>query len=204
MKTLSALALTTALVSFAAPAFAQSKGDMTLGLGVAWINPTDSYSATVAGPIRVDDNARPSLTFEYFIADNIGLEVLAAWPFEHSAQLLGAGNVVNTKHLPPTVSIQYHFTNSSSMTPFVGIGVNYTKFWDETGTGALLGVPVSLDDSWGVAVHAGIDFALSEKSALRADVRWIDIDTDVTVGGAPIGSVSIDPVILGASYIYKF
>ena len=161
MKTLTALALSTAFSALAAPALAQSKGDMTLGLGVGWVNPTDSFSATAAGLINVDDNVRPTLTFEYFIADNIGIEVLAAWPFEHDAQLVGAGNVVQAKQLPPTVSIQYHFTNSSSITPFVGVGVNYTHFWDEKGTGALLGVPVSLDDSWGVAVHAGIDYAKS-------------------------------------------
>lgn len=205
MKTLTKLALTTALATVTAvPALAQSKGDMTLGLGVHWVVPTDSWSATAAGPVRVDDNVRPTLTFEYFIADRIGLEVLAAWPFEHDAQLLGAGDVVKTKHLPPTVSIQYHFTNSSNITPFAGIGVNYTHFWDEKGTGVLTGVPVSLDDSWGVAVHAGLDFKISEKASLRADIRWMDIDTKATVGGVPIGNVSIDPIVIGAAYVLKF
>ncbi len=204
MKTLTALTVTTALLTAAAPALAQSKGDMLLGLGLAGIIPTDSFSTTLAGPMRVDDNVRPSLTFEYFIADNIGIEVLAAWPFEHDAQLFGAGDVVETKHLPPTISLQYYFTNSSTITPFVGVGVNYTHFWDERGTGALAGVPVSLDDSWGIAAHAGLDFAISDKSALRTDIRWIDIDTSATVGGVPIGSISIDPIVVGASYIMKF
>ena len=204
MKTLSALALTTALASLAAPAFAQSKGDMMVGLGLHSIMPTDSYSNTLAGPVRVDDNARPTLTFEYFVMDNIALEVLAAWPFEHDVQLFGVGDVIETKHLPPTLSVKYHFANSSKMTPFVGVGVNYTHFWDERGKGVLAGVPVSLDDSWGVAVHAGVDFALSDKSAIRADIRWMDIDTSAKVGGVPIGSVSIDPIIVGAAYVMKF
>ncbi len=204
MKTLSALTLSTALVALAAPAMAQSKGDMLLGLGLHWVIPTDDYSATAAGPIRVDDNVRPTLTFEYFIADRVGLEVLAAWPFEHDAELLGAGDVVKTKHLPPTVSLQYYFTNNSSMTPFVGVGVNYTHFWDEKGQGVLAGVPVSLDDSWGVALHAGIDFAISDNASLRTDIRWMDIDTKASVGGVPIGSVSIDPIVVGAAYVMKF
>lgn len=204
MKTLTALTVTTALLTAAAPALAQSKGDILVGLGLAGVLPTNSYSATAAGPIRVDDNVRPTITFEYFVADNFGLEVLAAWPFEHDAQLFGVGDVVETKHLPPTVSLQYYFTNSSSITPFVGVGVNYTHFWDERGTGALAGVPVSLDDSWGVAAHAGLDFEISEKSSLRTDIRWIDIDTSATVGGAPIGSISIDPIVVGASYMLRF
>lgn len=108
MTTRIALTLATALAAIAAaPALAQSQGDMTIGLGIGWVNPTDSYSQTAApgsGLIRVDDNLRPTLTFEYFVADKIGLEVLAAWPFEHEAQLQGVGNVAKTKHPPPTVT----------------------------------------------------------------------------------------------------
>lgn len=204
-KTRTILSLTTALAAMiAAPAFAQSKGDMTLGLGLAWVEPDSSYSNTAAGPLRPDDDLRPSLTFEYFIADNLGIEILAATPFEHKVELSGAGDIVKLKHLPPTVSLQYHFDMGAGISPFVGAGVNYTTFWDETGIGALAGTPVSLDDSWGIALHAGVDVDINEKSAIRADVRWINIETDVTVGGAPIGKVKIDPVVLGMSYIMKF
>lgn len=207
MKKISALMLATALATTAAPALAQSQGDMTLGFGIGWVKPTDSYSATAApgsGLIRVDDNIRPTLTFEYFVADNIGVEVLAAWPFEHKAELQGVGDVVKTKHLPPTVSLNYHFTNNSSITPFIGAGLNYTHFFDSKGIGALAGTPVSLDDSWGLALNAGVDVAISDRGAIRANVRWIDINTDVKVGGAPIGKVEIDPWVVQMAYVLKF
>ncbi|WP_306154914.1 OmpW family protein [Roseovarius sp. MMSF_3281] len=204
MKTITALTLATALTAVAAPALAQEKGDMTLGLGLHYIQPTDSYSTTAAGNLRVDGAARPTLTFEYFIADNVGVEVLAATPFEHDIELQGTGDVAKTKHLPPTISLQYHFTNNSSMTPFIGAGINYTHFWDEAGTGALTGTPVSLDSSWGYALHAGVDFAVSEKAAIRADIRYMDIETDATVGGAAIGKVKIDPIVVGMAYVMKF
>ncbi len=48
-KTLTALTLTTALAALASPALAQSKGDMTLGLGLAYVVPDNSYSTTAAG-----------------------------------------------------------------------------------------------------------------------------------------------------------
>ncbi len=204
MKKLTALTLATALTAVAAPALAQEKGDMLLGLGLHYIQPTDSYSTTGAGNLRVDGNARPTLTFEYFIADNVGIEVLAAAPFEHDIELQGTGDVAKTKHLPPTISLQYYFTNNSSMTPFVGAGINYTHFWDEKGTGPLAGTSVSLDSSWGYALHAGIDFAISEKAAIRADVRYMDIETDATIGGAPVGKVKIDPIVAGLAYVMKF
>jgi outer membrane protein len=200
MKKLTALTLATALTAVAAPALAQEKGDMLLGLGVGYIQPTDSYSATVAGPLRADGNARPTLTFEYFIADNIGIEVLAATPFEHDIET-PAGDIAKTKHLPPTVSLQYHFTNNSSMTPFIGAGINYTTFWDDQLVG---GGPLSLDDSWGYALHAGVDFAISDKAAIRTDLRYIDIETDASTGAVPLGKVKIDPVVFGVSYVMKF
>jgi len=202
-KTLTALTLTTAMVALAAPALAQERGDFTVGLGLAFVDPTDDYSTTAAGNLRADSDIQPSLTFEYFIADNIGIEVLAATPFSHTVEAQGGGDVVNLKHLPPTVSLQYHFTNSSTVTPFVGAGVNYTFFWDEELVGAP-GTSVSLDDSWGLALHAGLDFDISERAAVRTDVRWINIETDVNVGGTDIGKVTIDPIIWGVSYIMKF
>jgi outer membrane protein len=201
MKKLTALTLATALTAVAAPALAQEQGDMLLGLGIGYIQPTDSYSATGAGPLRADGNARPTLTFEYFIADNIGIEVLAATPFEHDIQLQGTGDVAKTKHLPPTVSLQYHFTNNSSMTPFIGAGINYTTFWDDR---LNTGGPLSLDDSWGYALHAGIDFAISEKAAIRTDLRYIDIETDASTPAGSLGKVKIDPVVFGVSYVMKF
>ena len=204
MKTNTALALAAALVTVAAPAFAQSKGDFTIGLGVHSVNPDSSDSVTAAGPIDVDASIRPTITAEYFVRDNLGVELLASWPFEHDINLAGTGKIGRTKQLPPTLSLQYHFANNSRMTPFLGVGVNYTNFFDESSSGALAGTPISLDDSWGIALHAGIDFDISERDALRADVRWIDIDTDATVGGAPIGEVNIDPWIVGVAYVRTF
>jgi len=200
MKKLTALTLATALTAVAAPALAQEQGDMLLGLGIGYIQPTDSYSGT-ANNLRADGNARPTLTFEYFVADNIGVEVLAATPFEHDIQLQGTGDVAKTKHLPPTVSLQYHFTNNSSMTPFIGAGINYTTFWDDRMNG---GGALSLDDSWGYALHAGIDFAISEKAAIRTDLRYIDIETDASTPAGSLGKVKIDPVVFGVSYVMKF
>jgi outer membrane protein len=204
MKTLLSCIFAAGLAVISSHAHAQSQGDFLIGVGVHGVLPTDDFSTTAAGLVRVDDNVRPTITAEYFVADRVGIELLAAWPFEHDAQLAGAGDVIETKHLPPTLSLQYHFVNSSSLTPFVGIGVNYTHFFDEKGTGVLAGVPISLDDSWGFAAHAGVDIAISDRGSLRADVRWIDIDTSAKVAGAPIGSVKIDPIVIGAAYVFKF
>jgi outer membrane protein len=203
MKHITAFSLAALMASVAAPALAQEKGDFLLGLGLGWVEPTQN-SNTLAGQIDVDGNLRPTITVEYFVADRIGIELLAAWPFQHDVNLQGAGKVAEVKHLPPTLSLQYHFVNQSKVTPFVGAGINYTYFFDEDGKGALAGTSVNLDDSWGLALHAGIDYAINDRSALRADVRYIDIETDTEVGGVDIGKVKIDPWIFNLAYVMKF
>lgn len=147
----------------------------------------------------VDDNAQLSLTAEYFIRDNLGIELLVATPFKHDVALNGA-YAATTKHLPPTLSLNYHFPTGGTVKPYVGLGLNYTDFFDETSP---LGA-ISLDSSFGVAVQAGVDFAVSDQGYIRVNARWIDIDTDVRLNGAPIGTAEIDPLILGIAYVHRF
>ena len=188
------------LATAAVPAFAQSAGDWTLGVGVHQVDPK---SDSGVDGLDVDGNVRPTITGEYFIADNLGIEVLAALPFEHDITVGGA-TVGSTKQLPPTVSLQYHFNSTGTVSPFIGAGLNYTTFFSEDTEGALQGADLKLDDSWGLAAHAGLDFAIGQKGAIRVDVRWIDIDSDASVNGADLGTVEIDPLVYGASYMFKF
>ena len=200
MKTLIAtLAMTTALAATAAPLAAQSQGDWTLGLGLGYVLPKDDNASVGTSTIDVGDSLRPTLTVEYFIRDNIGIELLAAWPFDHDIELDG-NRIGSTQQLPPTLSVNYHFPTQSAFKPFVGIGVNYTTFWD---TESSLG-DLDLDDSWGVALHAGADYQLTDTGALRVDVRWMDIDTDATLNGAALTGVEIDPWVFGVSYVHRF
>lgn len=205
-KTLLTCALALALGATAAPAFAQSAGDWTLGVGVHAVDPKSDNGSLADGTLKVDvdTDLKPTLTFEYFVRDNLGIEVIAAWPFEHDISIDGLGTVGSTKQLPPTVSLQYHFNSKGKVSPFLGAGVNYTTFFSEDTSGALDGTNLKLDDSWGLAAHAGVDFAISERSAIRVDARWIDIDTDVTLEGADLGTVNIDPIVYGAAYVMKF
>ncbi|MEG1679314.1 MAG: OmpW family outer membrane protein [Stenotrophomonas sp.] len=207
---LSAMAAAVSLAA-AAPAMAQSKGDWTLGVGVHAVDPKSDAgdlngAALGLGKLstKVDSDVKPTVTFEYFVADNIGIEVLAALPFKHDVSIDGVGKVGETKQLPPVVSLQYHFTNSSKITPFVGLGVNYTKFFSTDSKGALAGTKLKLEDSWGLAAHAGLDFAVSDKGALRVDMRWADIDTKVKVNGNKLGTAKIDPLVYGVAYVFKF
>ncbi len=205
-KMILSCALAAAVAAVATPALAQSKGDWTLGVGVHQVNPKSDNGKLAGGTLAVDvdSDVKPTITGEYFIADNVGIEVLAALPFKHDININGLGRVGSTKHLPPVVSIQYHFNSKGKVSPFLGAGINYTTFFSEDTTGALAGSKLKLEDSWGLAAHAGIDFAVADKSSIRVDLRWIDIDSKVKLDGQKLGTVNIDPLVYGVAYVHRF
>ena len=191
-------------LALAAPAQAQEAGDWTFSVGAHAVAPKSDNGRLAGGALAADvgNDWRPTITAEYFFTPNWGLEVLAALPFEHDIRLNGA-HAGSTKHLPPTVSLQYHF-KGERVSPFLGLGVNYTAFFEEKTRGPLAGTELELDSSWGLAAHAGLDFAIGDSRWLRVDARWIDIDTDARVNGAKVGTVAIDPLVYGASFVWSF
>ena len=204
LKLLCPLAAAAALFT-ATPALAQQAGDWTFGLGAHVVAPKSDNGSLAGGALEADvgDNWRPTITGEYFFRDNWGIEVLASLPFHHDIELNGV-KAGSTKHLPPTVSLQYHFTGSEKVKPFIGAGVNYTLFFSQDTTGPLAGADLDLENSFGLALHGGLDFAVGTNKFVRLDARWIDIDTDVKVNGASVGTVNIDPMVYGAAFVWKF
>ncbi|TDE40201.1 OmpW/AlkL family protein [Antarcticimicrobium sediminis] len=195
-----ALLFSTALAAMlAGPLAAQSQGDWTVGVGFGYVDPKSDNGTLAGAAATINESVRPTITGEYFFRDNWGIEILAATPFEHDVSVGGA-YAATVKQLPPTLSVNYHIPTQSAFTPFVGVGLNYTTFFDETSP---LGT-ISLDDSWGVAAHAGVDYEISDNGSLRMDVRWVDINSDVTLNGAYIGEAEIDPLVWGISYVHRF
>lgn len=183
---------------------AQDAGTFTLGVGLGNVVPKDN-NGTLAGVFKssVGENVQPTLTLEYFIYRNVGIEVLAATPFKHNVRLNGA-KAAEVTELPPTVSMQYHFDNGQQIVPFVGAGVNYTAVLKEKEVGPLAGTDLDLSNSWGLAAHAGVDVKVNETNAVRFDVRYIDINLDAKLNGADIGTAKVDPMVWGVSWIHRF
>lgn len=201
MKKTLATASAIALATLAAiPATAQDQGSMTLAFGLGYVRPQDDNGPRAGPtPIDVSNDTRPTLAFEYFVRDNVGIEVLAATPFKHSIYSNGV-YIGETKHLPPTVSVNYHIPTGGKVTPFIGAGINYTIFFDESTPLGTLGI----ENSFGFALHAGADYELSDKAAIRADLRYIQIEPDVTLNGVAMGSAKINPLVAGIAYVMKF
>jgi outer membrane protein len=190
-----------ALLSASSLASAHEAGDWLFRIGGSIVDPKSNNSPIVS----VDDGYSATFNFTYMYTDNLAVEVLAAWPFSHDIDLAEDGTRVGkTKHLPPTVSLQYHFLPESVFQPYVGVGVNYTYFFDEKTVGPLEGLKLRLSDSWGFAGQVGFDFMLNEKWFLNVDARYIQIDTDAELAGSPLGKVDIDPWVYGAHVGFRF
>ncbi|MGX8219776.1 OmpW/AlkL family protein [Psychrobacter celer] len=207
---LQSLVLAAATALTMTSAFAVPAGTWTVAAGAHYVDPkSDNGTLNNGLSVDVDGDVRPTISGEYFIADNVGVELLAAIPFHHDITLTDAnGNEVDakTQHLPPTLSVQYHFDGDNlpmNVKPFVGVGVNYTTFFKERvylGNGNDL----ELDDSVGVAGHIGLDIPYAPTESFRIDARYKDIKTDASLNGSDLGEVDISPWVYGVAFVKQF
>lgn len=172
----------------------------TVRVGVHDISP-DSASDTAVGEVEADSAVGVTLNLDYAITPHLTVDLLAALPFEHDI-LLDGNKIGSTQHLPPTLSLQYRFSGNENYTPYLALGVNYTTFFEDSLDGT--STDLKLEDSWGLAGQAGVDILLSDRWLVGVDLRYIQIETDVSVGGTDIGSVALDPWVYGVNLGYNF
>lgn len=199
-KSIIGAAVLASAVLASSPALALEKGDMLVRAGWTTVSPKGNNHAVV----NVDSGSSLGLNLAYMLSPNLSVEVLAAYPFEHDINLNGGGKVASTKHLPPTVSLQYHFMTDKTFKPYIGLGLNYTTFFSTKTTGALAGTKLSLNDSWGLAGEIGADIMLENNWLLNFSARYADIDTKAKLDGASLGTVNIDPWVYSFMVGYKF
>jgi outer membrane protein len=211
MRTLaSALALAAAL-GLAAPASAHEAGDWLFRFGGSLVDPkSDNGSFDEDLDIKVDDQWGVTFNITYMYTANIGVELLAALPYEHDIDLVDIGTVASVKQIPPTLSLQYHFMPQNVFQPYAGVGLNYTLFSSEKLKGPLAGQGLDIDvdsSSFGLAAQLGFDYKLTDQWFLNFDLRWIKIETDVEVTDGVdtlAAKVKIDPLVYGLHVGYRF
>lgn len=182
---------------------AQDTSPWVFRVGAHVVNPK-SDNGTLAGmKASIGSDTKPTFSLEYFFDPHWSVDVLAALPFKHTVRLDGTA-AATTKQLPPTVGVNYHFLPGAAVSPFVGAGLNYTRFFQTRGVGPLQGAHVAIASSFGAAAHAGLDVRLDERWLLTADVRWMRIGGEVKVDGARVGKAKVDPLAYGLSVGYRF
>ncbi|MBI2311336.1 MAG: OmpW family protein [Betaproteobacteria bacterium] len=158
-----------------------------------------------ADAITLNNKLAPEVDVTYFLNPRFALELILTYPQEHDISLLGA-KIGSAKHLPPTLTLQYHFAPEAKLRPYAGVGINYTRF-----SGVSLNVPGvgALDlerDSWGGALQAGLDFEVAKNVFLNLDLKkiWIDTDAKIAATGAKVSRITLDPLVVGIGVGWRF
>lgn len=189
-----------ALAAMTSPVAAQEAGEWVVRAGLYNVAPK-SDNGDVA---NVDSGLSVGFNFTYMVTDTFGVELLASTPFTHDINLVNGGKVGETKHLPPTLTAQYHYKMNDQSSVYFGLGLNYTLFFEEETSGALAGSDLKLDNSFGAAAQVGYDYRFGNNALVNVDLRWIDIDADASLNGAPLETVEIDPVVIGVTLGMRF
>ncbi|EJN38929.1 outer membrane protein W [Pseudomonas sp. GM84] len=216
-----------ALALVAPVAHAHKAGDMILRAGAITTAPNESSGdlkfdgSKVSGTkATLDSDTQLGLTFAYMLTDHVGIELLAATPFQHEVGVKGLGGgldgkLADVKQLPPTLSLQYYpMDPGSRFQPYAGIGINYTLFFDEDLTSERKQQGFSnleLQDSVGISGQLGMDYMLTDNLLINASVWYVDIDTKASVDGpTALGysktkvDVEVDPWVYMVGLGYKF
>jgi outer membrane protein len=199
------------------PAVMADAGDWLVRLRALHVSPNDdsgSVSGISGSSVSVDSDTTIELDFTYFVTQKLGVELIlgtSQHDINGEGSIGGLGKIAKIRTLPPTVTLQYHFQPDASIRPYAGLGVNYTKFYDEKSTSSLesaLGpTTVDLSSSWGFNGQLGVDIAFKEDWFVNFDVKYIFIDTTATLNSSGVVNkvdVDIDPWFIGVGVGRRF
>ena len=202
-RTLLAVAAVCALSSGAAFA-QQAEGPWMVRVRAVNLDSANKDSTGLG--LSINNKWMPELDVSYFFTPNIAAELVLTYPQKHDLRANGLGQIGSLKHLPPTLLAQYHFTNFGAFKPYVGAGVNFTRFssvnFDPAVQAALN--PSIKKNSFGGALQIGFDYALDKNWSLNFDVKKVFIETDVSSAGTKVGTFKVNPVLVGVGLGYRF
>ncbi len=212
------LAGAAALGLLAQPALAQETpvrgkqaGDFMIGLSVIGVVPVNGGSVDVIGGTPdVSNSVTGQLDFTYFFTPNFSVNLIAATTrhdVEARNTAIGTVDLGHVWALPPTLTFQYHPLPAERFSPYLGVGVNYTMFYNEGGGYSPPVLDMNVRNSWGFALNAGLDVELTPNWLLNFDVKWIYMRPDVAVDtsiGRIGATANIDPFVFGVGVRYRF
>lgn len=210
------LAVAAVALATSAGAFAQQKaeGPWMMRIRAVNLNMDNKSGAGVgaltgalpANTIAASDKTIPEVDFSYFFTKNIAAELILTYPQKHNVTVnaLGLGNVGTFKHLPPTLTLQYHFTPEADFRPYVGAGINYTKISSVNMSAGAAGSLGLENNSTGAALQVGFDYKIGNNMFLNVDLKKIYIKSDVFLNGSKVSDLKLDPLALGVGIGFKF
>jgi outer membrane protein len=136
MKRANAVCVFVGLLSLCASAHAEDSSDWVVKFGMHDVDPKSDNGALAdsAFHLHLGSDAKPTIATEYFFNEKFSIEAFGTLPFEHDVELDNPSTggysvqIATVRQLPSTLSLQYHFNRERAVSPFVGLGLNYTWF----------------------------------------------------------------------------
>ncbi len=198
-----ALACAAAAASPLAALAAPADGPLMVRLRAVHLDSANGDSTGLG--LSINNKWLPDLDVSYFFTPSIATELVLTYPQKQTVRSNGA-EIGSLKHLPPTLTLQYHFNPGGSFQPYAGAGLNYTRFSQVRFTPAVQAAlrPSLEKNSVGLAVQLGADIALGDGLYLNVDAKKVQIRTDVSSAGARVGEFRVDPVLFGIGIGKRF
>lgn len=204
MKKLSLIAALLALGTVAVPVMAQQSPWMLRARAV-YIDPANKSTGGVlpTDAISISSKDIPEVDVSYFFTSNWAAELILTYLQEHDVLVTGLGKVGTFKHLPPTLTLQYHFTPEGRCSPYLGAGFNYTRIAD-VNLNAVDPTAKLKNSSLGFALQAGVDYKIDKNWRFNLDLKRVEIRSDLLIGGNVVSNVKVDPWLVGVGVGYRF
>lgn len=155
--------------------------------------------------LSINDKVIPEVDFSYFFTPQFAAELVLTYPQKQTIRA-GGTDIGSLKHLPPTLTAQYHFTDLGAFKPYVGAGLNYTRFSSVSFTPAVQAAlqPTLSKNSFGLALQVGFDYEVVKNTYVNVDVKKVQIRTDVSSAGTKVGTFKVDPWLIGIGIGRRF
>jgi len=155
--------------------------------------------------LTINDKVIPGVDISYFLTPQIAVELVLTYPQKQTIRSNGT-DIGSLKHLPPTLTAQYHFTSFGAFKPYVGAGLNYTRFSSVRFDPAVQTAPQpSLSkNNVGLAVQVGFDCEFIKNTYFNVDAKMVQIRTDVSSAGTEVGTFEVDPWLIGVGIGRRF
>ncbi|RVD08015.1 OmpW family protein, partial [Mesorhizobium sp. M2A.F.Ca.ET.029.05.1.1] len=157
--------------------------------------------------LSYSDTVTPELDISYYFTDNVAAELILGTTYANiygEGTISGLGKVGKVWVLPPTLTLQYHFTDFGAFKPYVGAGLNYTIFYNQDAGSA---DALHVKNTFGGALQVGFDYMLDQHWGVNFDVKKLFLEPkfDVTVGGTNLtGKAKLNPWLIGTGVTYRF
>jgi len=157
--------------------------------------------------VKAKNQLIPEFDISYFFTKNIAAELVLTWPQQVNITAgPGNTNVGKISALPPSLLVQYHFTDLGAFKPYVGAGVNYTIFGNRQNFPGL-GNSVQVDqNSVGFVAQVGTDYMFDKNWGMNLDLKYATMSTNVTTvqGNNNLGKLTLNPFMPAIGVTYKF